>query len=167
MIRFSGLRKARYLAPLGALALLGGTMSACGDDDDDDDDPTTAATTAASSPAATTTTAAAQPTATTAQPTATTAAQPTATTAQPGATTIRVEDNAFAPESRTVTVGSEVTWQWAGSNPHSVVGTFAGAAVNSPQQTTGTFKFTFASAGTFSYICGVHGQSMSGQIVVQ
>ena len=156
---------ARYLVPLAALALLGATMVACGDDDDDE--PTAAATTAASSPPATRTTAAAQPTATTAaQPTATTAAQPTATTAQ-GATPIRVEDNAFAPESRTVTVGTEVTWQWAGSNPHSVVGTFNGAAVESATQTSGTFKFTFASAGTFEYQCGVHGQSMSGRIVVQ
>lgn len=133
-------------------------MVACGDDDDGDD-PTTAATTAAGSPAARTTTAAVQPT--------TTTAQPTATTAQSGAVTIRVEDNAFAPESRTVPVGTEVTWQWAGSNPHSVVGTFAGAAVSSPTQNSGTFKFTFTSAGTFAYQCGVHGQTMSGTIVVQ
>jgi plastocyanin len=169
LIRIWNSKMARYLVPLAALALLGATMVACGDDDDDDE-PTAAATTAASSPPATTTTAAAQPPATTttaaAQPTATTAAQPTATTAQ-GATPIRVEDNAFAPESRTVTVGTEVTWQWAGSNPHSVVGTFNGAAVESATQTSGTFKFTFASAGTFEYQCGVHGQSMSGSIVVQ
>jgi plastocyanin len=148
---------ARFLVPVAALALLGGTMVACGDDDDDDDEPTAAATTAASSPATTTTTAA--------QPTATTAAQPTATTA--AGTTIRVEDNVFVPGDVTVAVGDEVTWQWAGALPHSVEGEFNGEDVESEQQISGAFSFTFESAGTFEYICGVHGQSMAGRIVVQ
>ncbi|MGH2607806.1 MAG: cupredoxin domain-containing protein [Tepidiformaceae bacterium] len=159
MIRIRELRRARYLAPLAALALVGGTMVACGDDDDDDDNPTAAATTAVSSPAATTTTAAAQPTATATQPPA------TATTA--AGVTIQVADILFNPDDETVPVGTEVTWQWAGDLPHSVIGEFAGEDVESEQQTSGTFRFTFESAGTFDYICGVHGQAMTGRIVVQ
>ena len=158
LIRIWNSKRARYLVPIAALALLGATMVACGDDDDDDDEPTAAATTAASSPATTTTT-------TAAQPTPTTAAQPTTATAT--GTTIRVEDNVFVPGDVTVAVGEEVTWQWAGELPHSVEGEFGGEDVESDQQVSGTFRFTFDTAGTFEYICGVHGQAMAGRIVVQ
>jgi plastocyanin len=160
LTRIRELKRARYLAPLAALALVGGTMVACGGGDDDGDDPTATATTAASSPAATTTTAAAQPTATATQPAAT-------ATTQAAGVTIQVADILFAPDDETVPVGTEVTWRWAGELPHSVVGEFNGQEVKSEQQTSGTFRFTFASAGTFEYECGVHGKAMTGRIVVQ
>jgi plastocyanin len=131
---------------------------ACGDDDDGDNGDGTPATTAASSPA-TTSSPGSSPTQATSP---TTAASPT----QSSGVTIRVEDNVFSPDARTVPAGTEVTWQWAGELPHSVEGTFNGQEVKSAQQREGTFKFTFASAGTFSYLCGVHGQAMSGTITV-
>jgi plastocyanin len=146
LIRFWDFRRARYLAPLAAVALVGGTMVACGDDDDDDDDGT--ATRAATTAAAT-------------QP----VSDPTTATAT--GTRISVGDNVFDPDEETVPVGTEVTWQWAGSNPHSVVGTFNGEDVESETQTSGTFEFTFDSAGTFEYQCGVHGAAMAGRIEVE
>ncbi len=158
MIRFWKLRRAGYLAPVAALALVGGALAACGDDDDDDDGetPTGAATTAVSSPAATTT------------PTTPPTQAATATTpAGPEGVTIQVADILFNPDEETVPVGTEVTWQWVGELPHSVVGEFNGEDVESNQQVSGAFRFTFTSAGTFEYQCGVHGASMSGQIVVE
>lgn len=149
------LKRAVYLVPIAALALTAMAMAACGDDDDGGNQPTAAATTAVSSPAASPTSAATRPA----------AASPT--TAQSTGTTIRLEDNVFVPDNTTIAVGTEVTWQWAGQAPHSVEGTFNGQQVKSTQQVNGTFRFTFASAGTFAYQCGVHGAAMSGRIVVQ
>jgi plastocyanin len=160
LIRFWEFRKAGYLMPLAALALVGAVLVACGDDDDDDDNgtPTGAATTAVNSPAATTTTAAA---------TATQAAATATAPAEEGVT-IQVGDNFFAPDEETVAVGTEVTWEWGGNAvPHSVVGTFNGEDVESEIQDSGMFSFTFESAGTFEYECGVHGAAMSGRIVVE
>ena len=81
---------------------------------------------------------------------------------------IQVADNSFAPANLTVPKGTKVTWDWAGTNPHSVVGTWAGSAVQSAQQRgSGTFAFTFEAAGTFNYQCGVHGAAMAGKVTVK
>ena len=62
----------------------------------------------------------------------------------------------------TIAVGSTVTWTWTGSLPHSVqsVGTASFAS-------SGTYAVTFAAPGTYKYDCAVHGQLMTGTIVVQ
>ena len=81
---------------------------------------------------------------------------------------IQVADNSFVPANLTVPKGTKVTWDWAGMNAHSVVGTWAGSAVQSAQQTgSGTFAFTFEAAGTFNYQCGVHGAAMAGKVTVK
>jgi len=129
------------ILPLAALA--------CGDDDDGDADtqPTSGAQTAA-------------PTETSAP-----ASSPTAAAAEPE---VQVVDNAFTPANLTVDAGTEVTWTWSGSFPHSVVGTFAGEDVQSETLTgSGTFTFTFDEAGEFDYVCGVHGADMSGKVIVE
>lgn len=142
MIRTIRFGTACALLGLSAIALAG---AACGDDDDDDTDtPAHTATTAATRPAG-------------ASPTSGGSAGPS----------VNVGDNVFAPASLTVKVGDKVTWTWAGSNPHSVVGRFDGQAVTSQTQSEGRFEFTFAKAGTFDYQCGVHGAAMSGKVVVQ
>lgn len=83
----------------------------------------------------------------------------------PTANEVRVGNNFFSPASRTVAAGSTVTWTWnAGSAMHNV--TFTGGPA-SPNQTSGTFQRTFASAGTFAYTCTIHGASMSGSVTVQ
>ncbi|MEX0781886.1 MAG: plastocyanin/azurin family copper-binding protein [Dehalococcoidia bacterium] len=79
-----------------------------------------------------------------------------------------VFDNTFSPGQRTVKAGDEVKWEWDGKNPHSVVGTFDGVAVDSGQKSgKETFSFKFEKAGTFEYQCGVHGAGMAGKITVQ
>ena len=101
-------------------------------------------------------------------------AQPTATGGgapppQAGPATIMIRDNSYTPPSTTVKAGTAVTWEWANTNnPHSVLGKFAGADVDSGIHSgSDRFVFTFGSAGTFDYQCAVHGPSMSGKVSVE
>jgi plastocyanin len=75
------------------------------------------------------------------------------------------------PAVDTVPAGTTVTWTWTntGSTPHSVAseGTTSFA---SSQVLTGsgkTYSVTFTTPGTYEYDCAVHGEAMSGTIVVQ
>jgi plastocyanin len=89
------------------------------------------------------------------------------------ATTVNITDAAspgkFEPASVTIKVGQTVqflsqsnaahTVQWDGSKfPTSAVINKGDAGYTTP---------AFTTAGTFNYICGIHGASMSGSIVVQ
>jgi plastocyanin len=78
--------------------------------------------------------------------------------------TVSVDDNVFVPAAVTIDVGGTVTWNWTGSNPHTV--TADDGSFESAQQTTGSFTHTFDTAGTFGYFCEVHGQAMSGTVTV-
>jgi plastocyanin len=81
---------------------------------------------------------------------------------------VTISDNRFSPDEVTIGVNHEVIWEWSGSNPHSVVGTFNGEEIRSPTLTgSGTFVHSFLTAGTFNYQCGVHGSAMSGSVVIQ
>jgi plastocyanin len=70
----------------------------------------------------------------------------------------------------TVVVGEKVTWRWtgAGSVPHNV------ASVGMPSFTSGgiqtgdgsTYELTFTSPGTYRYNCAIHGNLMTGMVVV-
>ncbi|HZI72750.1 MAG TPA: Ig-like domain-containing protein [Gemmatimonadales bacterium] len=70
------------------------------------------------------------------------------------------------PATDTVAVGGTVTWTWVGGS-HSVVSTgtqqFTGSGL---AQSSGTYQFTFNTAGSYTYICGVHGAAMNGRVVV-
>ena len=97
--------------------------------------------------------------------------------------TVVVGESAFNPNAVTVSPGTTVTWKWAactstgsgdgyggyGSSScptHSV--TFDdGSNIASPTQDAGEFARSFASPGTYSYHCAIHGMAMSGQIVVK
>ena len=90
------------------------------------------------------------------------------TTAARSLITIQVDDNTFAPSNLTVPAGTKVTWDWAGRNPHSVLGNWRGTTIQSQQfSRTGSFEFTFDKAGTFDYQCGVHGAAMAGKVTVK
>lgn len=82
---------------------------------------------------------------------------------------VTIGDNFFRPASVTVTrVEGEATvsWNWTGRNQHNV--TFDAGGPNSVTQTSGSFNRTFTDAGTFTYICTIHGRAvMSGTIEVQ
>jgi plastocyanin len=87
-------------------------------------------------------------------------------------------DLTFAPSTISVPAGTTVTWEWnsctggAGGSggygtciSHSVVFD-DGSNISSVVQDSGTFTRNFATVGTFKYHCGVHGASMSGEVVV-
>ena len=83
----------------------------------------------------------------------------------PSATaSVSVQDDQYVRSAVSVLVGGTVTWTWQGGNQHNV--TFSGGAPASATQITGTFNRTFATAGTFTYNCTVHGQAMSGTVTV-
>ena len=71
------------------------------------------------------------------------------------------------PAVDTIPVGSTVTWTWTGSLPHGVRSVGTPAFTNSETHTgSGTYVATFNTAGTYKYDCSVHGQAMTGTIVV-
>jgi plastocyanin len=80
--------------------------------------------------------------------------------------TVTVGNNFFSPTSLSVATGATVTWQWAqGDVLHNV--TFDDGAPSSGPKSTGTFQRTFATAGTYTYFCSIHGrQVMSGSVTV-
>ena len=75
------------------------------------------------------------------------------------------------PAVDTVAVGGTVTWTWTntGDVPHSVESqgtpSFTSSAIRTGDGST--HQVTFATAGTYSYDCAVHGTAMSGTIVVR
>jgi plastocyanin len=82
---------------------------------------------------------------------------------QPGEVTI--DNFTFGPPELTVAVGTTVKWVNHDDIPHTVVDknkAFRSKALD----TDDSFSFTFASAGTFDYFCGLH-PHMVGKIVVK
>ena len=71
----------------------------------------------------------------------------------------------------TVPAGTMVTWTWSntGSTSHSVEseGTTSFASSDILTGSGMTYSVTFTTPGTYEYDCAVHGQAMSGTIVVQ
>jgi plastocyanin len=71
----------------------------------------------------------------------------------------------FAPQTVDIAAGGTVTWTWGGNLTHSV--TSDRGVFDSGVKMTGTFSFTFPTAGTFGYFCVVHGRNvMFGSVVV-
>jgi plastocyanin len=75
------------------------------------------------------------------------------------------------PAVDTVAAGTTVTWTWTGTGgqPHSVQST-GEPSFTSSEVLTGsgmTYTFNFTTAGTYHYDCAVHGNLMTGTIVVQ
>ena len=82
---------------------------------------------------------------------------------------VEIIDNSFSPDTLRVKTGTTVSWTWAGQNTHSVVGTFDGQDYNSGDHTRAdglTATHRFATAGTYEYVCGFHGGSMRGTVIV-
>lgn len=70
----------------------------------------------------------------------------------------------FTPRTVELAAGGTVTWQWAGSLPHDVTG----PGFTSGIQTGGSFSHTFATPGTYEYVCEVHvRQNMRGTVIVR
>jgi plastocyanin len=69
------------------------------------------------------------------------------------------------PAVDTIAVGGTVTWNWAGGT-HSVQSTGTPSFTSSAIQSSGSYAFTFNTAGSYSYDCAVHGAAMTGKVVV-
>ena len=96
----------------------------------------------------------------------------------PGSATITVGNNFFRSDRNgsanaavdTVVAGGKVTWMWvnSGAVPHNV------ESVGTPTFTSGgiqtgdgsRYELTFTSPGTYRYNCAIHGDLMTGIVVV-
>ena len=109
-------------------------------------------------------------------PTAGTTNTPAATATQAGntQTVMIITDSsgtfAFSPASLTVKSGTTVTWKNTTAVPHTVTSddgkSFDSGASNPIAAQSGTFSFTFTTAGTFAYHCSIH-PFMKATIIVQ
>lgn len=78
--------------------------------------------------------------------------------------TVAVRNNLFDPATIEVPVNSTVTWVWnSGGVEHNV--TFQ-TGPSSGNLSSGSFPRTFQTAGSYPYICTIHGQGMSGVVNV-
>jgi plastocyanin len=87
-----------------------------------------------------------------------------AAVALPGETRLTIDNFTFKPDTITVPVGTTITWENDDDIPHSIVET-TGKFHSQALDTEDKFSFTFATAGTFEYFCGLH-PHMKGKVVV-
>jgi plastocyanin len=88
-----------------------------------------------------------------------------AVAAQDTGNEVTIDNFTFGPKELTVAVGTTVKWVNHDDIPHTVVEkntTFRSKALD----TDDTYSFTFASAGSFDYFCGLH-PHMVGKIIVK
>lgn len=87
------------------------------------------------------------------------------TVAAQEANVVTINDFDFKPKELTVAVGTTVKWVNHDDVPHSVVDKNKSFR-SKPFDTNESFSYTFASAGTFDYVCGLHPQ-MTGRVIVK
>ena len=88
------------------------------------------------------------------------------TAAFPLTATVNTSGTSFVPSTPVdIKIGGTVTFNLSGL-PHSVLFSGAGAPTNISQCTDCSDARTFSTAGTITFICGVHGAGMSGSIRV-
>ncbi len=84
---------------------------------------------------------------------------------------VTVQNRKFGPQSLEVKVGTKVTWTNQDNTGHTTTSGTPNAKDGKWDgelgTNGGTFSFTFAQAGTFSYFCQRHPTTMSGTIVVK
>jgi plastocyanin len=78
--------------------------------------------------------------------------------------TIKIANFDFNPGVITVPVGTSVTWTNNDDDAHSVVANDKSFR-SAPLDTGDSYTFTFQTAGTYAYHCGLHPQ-MVGKVVV-
>ncbi len=81
------------------------------------------------------------------------------------ANVVTIDNFVFTPPELTVAVGTTVKWVNHDDIPHTVVDknkAFRSKALD----TDDAYSFTFASAGTYDYFCGLH-PHMQGKIIVK
>ena len=89
-------------------------------------------------------------------------------TAGPGIQFVSGHNGSSNAAVDTIAVGATVTWSWTGSLPHSVRSVGSPSFTSSSTMTgSGTYAVMFSAPGTYQYDCAVHGQMMTGTIVVR
>ena len=88
-----------------------------------------------------------------------------ASTAAAATTAVNIQGFAFVPPSVTINVGDTVTWTNKDAAAHSVVASGVGQTPVLTQNQSGGLAFN--AAGTFPYICGIHGAAMMGTVIVR
>ena len=88
-----------------------------------------------------------------------------ASTAAAATTAVNIQGFAFVPPSVTINVGDTVTWTTKDAAAHSVVASGVGQTPVLTQNQSGGLAFN--AAGTFPYICGIHGAAMMGTVIVR
>ncbi len=89
-------------------------------------------------------------------------------TAGPGIQFVSGHNGSSNAAVDTIPTGGTVTWTWTGSLPHSVQSVGSQSFASSSTMTgSGTYAVTFDAPGTYQYDCAVHGQLMTGTIVVR
>lgn len=88
----------------------------------------------------------------------------------PGANEVFLQGMAFAPLTKTISVGTTITWTNKENVNHTVTSGVPGAPTGIFDSGSighdGTFSYTFTQTGTFKYYCKIH-TSMTGTITVQ
>ena len=83
-----------------------------------------------------------------------------------GEAPVRIVNFEFKPQKVVVKPGTKVTWTNDDTNIHDVKDTSSLANPPGPSMSKGdTFSITYASPGSYSYICGIH-QYMTGSVEV-
>jgi plastocyanin len=85
--------------------------------------------------------------------------------ATPGPNEVFIQGSSFSPSSITVTAGTTITWTNKDNTMHTVTSNTAVFSSNNLSK-SGTFSFTFTTAGTFPYHCLFH-SGMTGTVIVQ
>jgi plastocyanin len=74
-----------------------------------------------------------------------------------------IDNYAFAPSTVNVDKGAKVNWSWDSNAPHNV--TFKKLGKASETGASETFHLKFKKAGTYKYMCTVHG--FKGKVIVK
>jgi len=68
------------------------------------------------------------------------------------------DKDAFTPNAVTINVGDRVNWIWGGSHPHTSTSQASPPVWNSGTLVNpASFGFTFTTAGSYPYVCVIHG----------
>ncbi len=112
------------------------------------------------------------PTPTPTRPAATATPTPTRTPPPSGPRNVSVgpagslsfRDSVSGTSTTTISVGQTVQWNWV-SGTHNVTSSSA-EDFTSADMSSGSFSHTFNQAGSFTYLCTIHGSIMSGTVIV-
>ena len=96
----------------------------------------------------------------------------------PGTVVVTVGNNFFRSDRNrsvnaavdTVAVGGKVRWQWVntGTAPHNIASLGTPTFMSGPVETGNgsIYELTFTAPGTYRYNCAIHGNLMTGTVVV-